>query len=358
MDDRRALMAAILANPDDDTPRLVFADWLQENGDKHDQARAEFIRLQIESAKLPFGDAKRTQLDASATKLADAHKVAWVKPLAPFAVKVFGVEPAEIAWSRGLLRYLMVRTAEFMNKECQKQLPDALAAVGVEAFHFYSTTARFKVLAAAPAIRWTTSVSYHEADDAALAAFGASPEWAHLSRMTFDVAKVTDAGLEAFAQDAGQTRLRQFGCSTSGGMNKVRGKYTAAGLIAILDSGRFPLLDALDLEGDAPPKFDFAALLWAPAMKRIRTLRLGSGVEMAAVAVSPSLTGLRELAVNSGRITDPDAKTLLNSPVLANLTKLEMYGMNWGHPRLSKSVEDKLRARFGERVLTYSPEQK
>jgi hypothetical protein len=37
---------------------------------------------------------------------------------------------------------------------------------------------------------------------------------------------------------------------------------------------------------------------------------------------------------------------------------VEMYGMNWGHPRLSKPVEDKLRARFGDSVLQYSPEQK
>ena len=49
MDDRRALMAAIIANPDEDTPRLALADWLQEHGDKYDQARAAFIRLQIEA---------------------------------------------------------------------------------------------------------------------------------------------------------------------------------------------------------------------------------------------------------------------------------------------------------------------
>jgi uncharacterized protein (TIGR02996 family) len=45
-----ALRAAIRADPDDDTPRLVYADWLQENGDPD---RAEFIRLQCAVAKLP-----------------------------------------------------------------------------------------------------------------------------------------------------------------------------------------------------------------------------------------------------------------------------------------------------------------
>jgi uncharacterized protein (TIGR02996 family) len=38
-------LAAIIADPADDTPRLVFADWLQENGDED---RAEFIRIQCD----------------------------------------------------------------------------------------------------------------------------------------------------------------------------------------------------------------------------------------------------------------------------------------------------------------------
>lgn len=50
MSDRAALLAAIAAAPDDDTPRLVFADWLDEHGD-HD--RAALIRLQVELARLP-----------------------------------------------------------------------------------------------------------------------------------------------------------------------------------------------------------------------------------------------------------------------------------------------------------------
>lgn len=39
----RALLAAVVATPDDDTPRLVAADWLAENGDED---RAQLIRLQ------------------------------------------------------------------------------------------------------------------------------------------------------------------------------------------------------------------------------------------------------------------------------------------------------------------------
>jgi uncharacterized protein (TIGR02996 family) len=48
MNEREALLRAVCENPDDDTPRLVFADWLQENGE---EARAEFIRLQCRWAQ-------------------------------------------------------------------------------------------------------------------------------------------------------------------------------------------------------------------------------------------------------------------------------------------------------------------
>src|SRR5262245_11082432 len=54
--DREALLAAIAAHPDEDTPRLALAAWLDEKGDP---ARAEFIRLQVEvgASRRPIRDA-------------------------------------------------------------------------------------------------------------------------------------------------------------------------------------------------------------------------------------------------------------------------------------------------------------
>lgn len=42
------MLAAVLARPEDDLPRLVFADYLDENGEPE---RAEFVRVQCELAK-------------------------------------------------------------------------------------------------------------------------------------------------------------------------------------------------------------------------------------------------------------------------------------------------------------------
>ncbi len=40
----RAFLDAIVADIDDNAPRLIYADWLDEQGDSN---RAEFIRVQV-----------------------------------------------------------------------------------------------------------------------------------------------------------------------------------------------------------------------------------------------------------------------------------------------------------------------
>ena len=55
----QALRAAVLANPDDDLPRLICADWLDESGDP-DAAR--FLRAQIALAALPEWDPQAVAL--------------------------------------------------------------------------------------------------------------------------------------------------------------------------------------------------------------------------------------------------------------------------------------------------------
>ena len=70
----RSFLEAICANPDDNTARLVFADWL----DDHDNApRAEFIRVQVERAALPEWDARWVRLLARERVLLAQHEADW-----------------------------------------------------------------------------------------------------------------------------------------------------------------------------------------------------------------------------------------------------------------------------------------
>src|SRR5262249_24580085 len=64
----------ICAHPEDDAPRLIYADWLEENGET---ARAEFIRLQIELARRPGEEDPPPALLQREGELLDRHGDAW-----------------------------------------------------------------------------------------------------------------------------------------------------------------------------------------------------------------------------------------------------------------------------------------
>src|SRR5262245_53632467 len=86
MSDGDALLSAILAEPDEDTPRLVYADWLDEVGDEIACARAELIRVQVELARVPRAEAVQSNprvlpLLARENYLLTTHRDAWLAPL-------------------------------------------------------------------------------------------------------------------------------------------------------------------------------------------------------------------------------------------------------------------------------------
>src|SRR5262245_23124110 len=79
---RDALLAAVCEQPDNDHPRLIYADWLEEHGDDADRDRAAFIRLQIE-AKNPATDLDRLcELRRREKALLEQYAATWQKPFA------------------------------------------------------------------------------------------------------------------------------------------------------------------------------------------------------------------------------------------------------------------------------------
>jgi uncharacterized protein (TIGR02996 family) len=75
---RDDLLQAIVDDPDDDACRLVFADWLEDHGERE---RAEFIRVQIELAKLPTTEKRRRILQEREAELLAGNEGEWVKPI-------------------------------------------------------------------------------------------------------------------------------------------------------------------------------------------------------------------------------------------------------------------------------------
>jgi uncharacterized protein (TIGR02996 family) len=81
--EEEGLLRAIIAQPEDDWPRLVYADWLEERGDT---ARGEFLQLQVAARTTPLGSpdqqgfwarlrACRNHLDPDWLKVVDSPAV-------------------------------------------------------------------------------------------------------------------------------------------------------------------------------------------------------------------------------------------------------------------------------------------
>ncbi len=81
MTDEQAFMTAILAAPDDDTPRLVFADWLDERGTDDDKARAALIRAQCQLEHHPLTTTEGRRLNRIAKAILKAHSDRWLKEI-------------------------------------------------------------------------------------------------------------------------------------------------------------------------------------------------------------------------------------------------------------------------------------
>lgn len=83
MTQQDALYRAVCAHPGDDTPRLVFADWLEEAGDAR---QAHFIRTQIELARVPEHDPLWAQCRRSDPNAVRGWAMAHTLPVLPHGV--------------------------------------------------------------------------------------------------------------------------------------------------------------------------------------------------------------------------------------------------------------------------------
>ena len=83
--DQNAFLHTICAHPDEDAPRLVYADWLDERGDP----LGEFIRVQVELAKIKENHPRFAPLRSRQLELMLANVPRWVQP---YGMQMWGVE--------------------------------------------------------------------------------------------------------------------------------------------------------------------------------------------------------------------------------------------------------------------------
>jgi uncharacterized protein (TIGR02996 family) len=82
--DHTVFRQAIVEAPEEEAHRLVYADWLDDEGDSD---RAEFIRAQVMHARLPWWDPKARALTARENVLLENHRAAWAGRIAGMVLK-------------------------------------------------------------------------------------------------------------------------------------------------------------------------------------------------------------------------------------------------------------------------------
>ena len=96
MSDEAAFLAAIRAAPDDDTTRLVYADWLDESG----RVEAAYLRAERELAALPLGNLQWHKGFARLRQAAAGLPPEWCQAASRYPPSHWLAAAARSAWAR------------------------------------------------------------------------------------------------------------------------------------------------------------------------------------------------------------------------------------------------------------------
>jgi uncharacterized protein (TIGR02996 family) len=84
-----AFVADVVADPHDDAPRLIYADWLLDQDEPATRARAELIRVQYALERLAAGDVRRAALAQRQKDVLLAHEREWTAGLRELGVRAW-----------------------------------------------------------------------------------------------------------------------------------------------------------------------------------------------------------------------------------------------------------------------------
>jgi uncharacterized protein (TIGR02996 family) len=295
-----AFLRDIIEHPDDDAPRLVYADWLDEHGEGE---RAGFIRTQIELARLPEGDDREEELRRRDGYLLFKQQQAWRQRLR--------TGNTELKLARGFVEGVELTASSWLQQGK-------------------------RILAATP----LRTLEVRDMGKA-LTRFLAAPTLARIRRLVLNGNELGDAGGQAVAGCAHLANLSE--------LHLTRNAIGPLGAQALAASPHLANLTVLDLSGNAIDAEGARVLAGSPHLKRLRVLHLGSnGIGDAgatALAESANLAGVVELTLFANGIGAGGARALVRSPHLQNVQKIYL-----DHNKLDKRVRKELEGKWGERV--------
>lgn len=288
MNEHRAFLNAIHERLDDDAPRLMYADWLTEQGQSE---RGEFIHIQCELARMEYDDPRRPDFEARQWELLLEYNQPWAGSLADLT----------LAWTfrRGFIEAVTLRTARFL----------------AEGRGLFATEHPIREVR-------LTSLAEH-----VVALFEECDLLKRLTTLDLRRNHLHDQGCERLAGSPHLSGLRRLNLRDNG--------VSARGLVPLIESTHLPSLDALDLSENRTYFFYRGSqFLGSPGLRRIRSLDLrltGLGDEgMQVLAGSVHLSNLRRLAAPNTTLTDRGVHALIRSPYLNELEELDLSGNYFG----------------------------
>jgi uncharacterized protein (TIGR02996 family) len=324
------LLGQALEALDDLAPRLVYADWLEEQGDP----AAELIRTQCRAVAAPPDEAQA--LHARAAELIASHHGAWIAPLGTW------LRVDEVPFARGMLTRIYGAAGLYAQRATQDVLLSVLRRFGVRTTMVRGQSKR---LGACEALAWTAELWWWDCqlDDAALEAFAASPHLARLSALTLEKVRCTNAGLRSLGASPHLTGLRHLGLVAPVHL----GAFDAAALLDVVRSRR---IDSLDVTG-LNVALSMAELFADPAVARLTRLQVECSGPVSEVTRSRHLSGLRDLFIAAfKRVDDAELEMLLDRDAFASLERLNLRLFHGVSPGLVA----KLRHRFGDGLTYYA----
>jgi uncharacterized protein (TIGR02996 family) len=367
VDDREALQRAVAAAPDDDLPRLVFADWLEEHGEPE---HAAFVRAQVELAATPPWEPFAVRCRHRDPDLVTGGP--WWSALPP--VDGYGLEwHPEFAFRRGFAWGLIVRDmATFFA-----QAPRLFAAAPVGQLHLRTATLDdWKRFAAQPWLPRVRSLHFYGTKtpidavrvlcDAPLAAgveelvFGASsrPGMPELVRGLMQAPlgrRLRSLELRAGPNSADEVDelLHEVGDADSGvrldrlalvtmpaGIHGLDNLYASPALGRLTDLelanipaawlplgwDKLPTLTRLRATGCHLPSWEFASMTRSPAAAGLRALDLSDNpIESWSDADPDGLPGLRSLTLRRTLLGDEAVSGWLTRAAFwPNLVELDL----------------------------------
>jgi uncharacterized protein (TIGR02996 family) len=273
----------ILAAPDDDAPRLAYADWLERQGDPD---RAEFIRRQIEAGRLAPADPQRQQAAARADALLLAHQAEW-EALPPELAEVARVSVFE----RGFPAWARCRLTDFVEYVAPR-LPHLWQVAPITQLELYD-------LNAAP---WDADFDESWLPVENYEALANVPQLAHVRSLSVAECAIRDEHLAALLASPHLTNLRELHLSGN--------SLGEAGARVVAEWPRAAGLTHLDLSESGVGDQGAAALAQSPHLSNLKTLLLrvnDFGEEGGrALAASAHLSGLERLDVGGNELGEAE----------------------------------------------------